>query len=393
MQTRPLSPAPAAHAGADACPGVLRPHQAGDGALIRVRVPGGSMPVSLLQEIWGLASAYGAPFLQLTSRANLQLRGLPMPLPTQLERRLTAVDLMPSPAHERVRNIVANPFSDRAGEVATQLDAELIGRAELANLPGRFLFAVDDPAKPVLGGTGADLTLLPGSDVDTLLVRAARGAGSTHGAVRVEAGTVASVALDIAERFLALRAGERVWRIDELPVGAALLGGDSEPANLPATDRPGPGRHGRYEQVAVPFGLLSQTTLESLLSLADDLGTPRLTLTPWRAVALRTDRASDVERALARATEAGLSVQADEFSAAVTTCIGAPWCSRTDVDTHSLTTALLAQPGRPTTAAHVSGCERRCGAPQAAHADLVANSASTPISLLAQWKEDSPNVS
>ena len=67
---------------ADRCPGVLRPHLAVDGAVVRIRVPGGQTTGVALGSLSRIAREFGSGDLQLTSRAGIQLRGLPDPLPT-----------------------------------------------------------------------------------------------------------------------------------------------------------------------------------------------------------------------------------------------------------------------------------------------------------------------
>jgi precorrin-3B synthase len=73
--------------------------------------------------------------------------------------------------------------------------------------------------------------------------------------------------------------------------------------------------------------------------------------------------------------EAGLV--ADDASAwtMISACVGAPWCSQGRADTRSLAAQLAARP-RALPRTHLSGCERRCGAPPGDHLDLVAP---TPI--------------
>ena len=108
---------------ADRCPGVLRPHPAEDGALVRLRLPGGQTTADTARALSELARTYGNPDLQLTSRAGLQLRGLPDPLPDDLVGAVLGLGLVPSPRHERVRNIVASPLTGVTG-----------GRADLRGL-------------------------------------------------------------------------------------------------------------------------------------------------------------------------------------------------------------------------------------------------------------------
>ena len=151
----------------DACPGVFAPHDAADGALARIRLPGGAIDAAALRAVADCADELGDGHLHLTSRGNLQLRGLSRS--SALSARLMDAGLLPSATHERVRNILASPLAGIASDptarvdvvasttlgtretgscdvrgLAAELDRGLCARPELAGLPGRFLFALDD---------------------------------------------------------------------------------------------------------------------------------------------------------------------------------------------------------------------------------------------------------
>ncbi|MES9609568.1 precorrin-3B synthase, partial [Actinomadura sp. NPDC000929] len=197
----------------DACPGALRTHDAADGPLARVRVPGGAVSAAQLAVLGAAARELGRDVIELTSRGNLQVRGVRDT--GALAARLEAAGLLPSATHERVRNIVASPLGGRGprGALATDplvtaLDAALCARAELARLPGRFLFALDD-------GTGdtaaldADAAHTPGG---------LRLAGTRLGPVP---GDPVAALLAAAEAFLEVRGD--AWRLAEVPDGARLV--------------------------------------------------------------------------------------------------------------------------------------------------------------------------
>src|SRR3712207_6025549 len=100
---------------ADRCPGVLRPWIAEDGALLRVRLIGGRVGRGQLAGLVRLAREYADGNLRLTSRANLQLRGVPVPVPPSLIEGIAALGLLPSPTHELVRNVMVSPLTGRIG--------------------------------------------------------------------------------------------------------------------------------------------------------------------------------------------------------------------------------------------------------------------------------------
>ena len=89
----------------DACPGALQLHQAADGALARVRLPGGVVSPEQLEAVANAATQFGSPLMELTSRGNIQLRAITDT--AAVADIAAAAGLLPSPTHERVRNIVA----------------------------------------------------------------------------------------------------------------------------------------------------------------------------------------------------------------------------------------------------------------------------------------------
>ena len=357
---------------ADACPGVVSPHLAADGALARVRLPGGVVPAPALRAVGALAARAGDGSVHLTSRGNLQLRGLD-PADPRPVRELAEAGLLPSTTHERVRNILASPLSGITGGLADvrglagALDRGLCARPGLARLSGRFLFALDDGRGDV-AGERPDLCWRATSPDDGELVVA----GTGTGLVSPRAGA-AALLLDAAQAFLTLDTG--TWRTAELDDApdriAALLGtggralrdgsGDDHLATLDGAP-PGVGDLGGGAVGAAPvLGELSAGQLEVLAGTA-----PELVVTPWRTLVLPRP----VPGAAARLGAAGLVTDPDHPALRVSACAGTPGCAKSLADVRGDARALIRRgPGRPV---HVVGCARRCGAPHTPHADAVA---------------------
>ena len=204
----------------DACPGALRLHPADDGALARVRIPAGLLTARAARSLAEASEGFGDAGVGITSRGNLQLRGLDESRADELASFLKDAGLLPAPRHDRVRNIVASPLSglDGRGEAdvlpwTTELDELLCRDGRATELSGRFLFAVDD-------GRGDVAALSP----DVTLLALPRGyvrlrVGTEPAAVRVPARAAARSAWLAAETFLtAVReSGVRAWRVAELP--------------------------------------------------------------------------------------------------------------------------------------------------------------------------------
>ncbi|MEU0397391.1 hypothetical protein ABZ208_32390 [Streptomyces sp. NPDC006208] len=212
----------------DACPGALRLHTADDGALARVRIPAGVLSAAQAYTLADAAERLGDGGLDITSRGNLQLRGLDASCGGELAALLDGAGLLPAPRHERIRNVVASPLSglDEAGHLdvqplVRQLDLLLCASERAAQLSGRFLFALDD-GRGDLAGLGADVMLL--AEPDGSHVRVTVGEAGLR--VRAEAG--ARALLLAAEAFLDAvdASGTRAWRARELPPEHVVEAGD-----------------------------------------------------------------------------------------------------------------------------------------------------------------------
>src|ERR1700754_4188033 len=194
---------------ADACPGALQVHQAADGALARVRLPGGMISAGQLEALARAATRYGSPAMELTSRGNIQVRAITDT--AAVAEMVATAGMLPSQTHERVRNIVASPLSGRAGGTTdirgliTELDDAIQSEPALAELPGRFMFGVDD-GRADISGLAADVGAHFLYEATAALLLAGRDTG-----VRLTRPDVVPALIAIATRFAATRG--TAWRI------------------------------------------------------------------------------------------------------------------------------------------------------------------------------------
>jgi precorrin-3B synthase len=358
---------------ADRCPGVLRLIEAADGHLARVRLPGGFITAEQLRVLARLAGEMSDGRVELTSRGNIQLRALAAGAAARLTEELATAGLLPSLDHDRVRNVLASPLAGLDGvpelaPVVRALDAGLCAQPRLAELSGRFLFAIDDGRGDV-AGLGADV------------VAVARADGASVNGLDVSRDDVATVMLAFAEAFLDERAAleSTAWRISDLPGGTdrvrdlvakrrGLASVSRSPGSAGPAIRPvGIVTGGSALVLLAPLGRL---TASQVGWLADHVTMRPARVTPWRSVVL-----PDVADAAGVLREAaGLGFGVDERSPwlRVTACAGQPGCASALADVQADALSLAARwPGRNV---HVSGCARHCGRPAATEIDVTATS-------------------
>jgi precorrin-3B synthase len=345
----------------DACPGALQVHQAADGALARVRLPGGMITPEQLAALARVASEYGSPAMELTSRGNVQLRALTDP--DAVAGALGAVGLLPSPTHERVRNIVASPLSGRRGGVGdvrplvTALDEAIRADPVLAGLPGRFWFGLDDGTGDV-SGLDADVGVHLLTPHEAALLVAGVDTG-----VRVTGEDVVSTLIAVATTFVAIRG--TAWRIAEIEDAAAVLAGltpGTEPGTVwePVLRPP----VGWFEQddglvalgAAVPLGVLQSRVAEFLAAPAKPL-----VITPWRSVLMCDLTEGEADTVLRVLAPLGLVFDENSPWLDISACTGSPGCAHSAADVRADAAAAASTPTGGHR--HFVGCDRACGSP------------------------------
>ena len=418
----------------DSCPGAVRLHQAADGGLARVRIPGGVLTAAQWQALVAAARELGNGRLELTSRGNLQLRGLPDGGEAPLAARLQQAGLLPAPSHERVRNLLASPLSGRDGSgladvrpLIAEFDHALCARPALAELSGRFLFALDDGRADVLAA-GPDIAVTASSPESMQLLLAGRPTGAP-----VTGPAVVELMLAAAEAFLAERRaqGSPAWRLVELADGpgrvatrlaasghlaskADLASGADGAADTGATvafcaPEPGPIRQQDGADalvVGIPLGSLGLDQADALLGRL-------LVLTPWRSIVLPDLTDAEITALLVRCAEVGMITAPSHPLHEVTACTGRPGCGSALADVRADALAVhradalgvdrASPPGEPVSGVHWSGCARRCGRPAGTVVDVIATGSGyqvhrggtsvevtgTPVELAAALRTDS----
>ena len=376
------------------CPGALRPMQSGDGLIVRIRPQSATFSPDQLGLLADAARRFGNGHIDLTRRANLQIRGVSETSLPALQEVIARLGLLDDNADgEAVRNIVINPL---AGLDPTEVhDVRPIGR-ELARwlvsdksawaLPTKFGFVVD-------GGGALSLAQQHG---DVRLAAVAHGPEvamaigiETHAGMEwlgsTTPGAAAAAAIEIGRAFIAVAAREKRQRMRDLSGESVAFIRSTMQARLdslhenPRKTNASLGRRiGLIELgerfavgIAAPFGRVETDQLRKLAEATATEGIEEIRLSPWRALYAGVSGRQSGQDIVDAAKREGLITDPRDPLLQIEACPGASGCQSTALDTRGdgrRLAALLPRFGFAGTV-HVSGCAKGCA--KSGPADLV----------------------
>ena len=328
----------------------------GDGLIVRVRPFYGRLSSEQAMGVSRLSKKYGNGVIDLSSRANLQIRGVKPESHLVLLDELAVLNLLDETVEsESRRNIIMSPFWC-ANDSNVHIYDELRHALSLQNtpeLPVKFGFAIDCGNRPVLKNVSADIRFERG--VDGELICCADGAAL---GVSVTLDNAVDTAMKIAEWFLSTNGA---------PKGRGRMAKHLKTKLLPdkfqkierqvvsKTQKPSPTDIGYM--VAFKFGQIEAGTLADLSNLGS------LRMTPWRMILIEGHfEKPDIPSVITVPDHPLLSISA---------CTGAPACPQAKSGTRdfalSLSSLISAKKN-----IHISGCTKGCAHPNVADVTLVA---------------------
>lgn len=351
------------------CPGILRPMASGDGLIVRVRPRCGAFGLETAAALADLAERLGNGHIDLTRRANLQIRGLTIDRLAELQIELAKLGLLdPDAETEAVRNVMVAPLAGLDPDhpfdvrpIAVALDDALTSDKRLRALPGKFGLLVDGGGAISIASERADICLAAAGDtmafgLDT--TNETQWLGTLPPAQAAEAAIVA------AHAFLAVATRGRMRGLNEAAfaeIQAAIAPRLSPMLGLPAAGGRRLGLLRGAVGIAAPFGRLEAGQLRQLVKLATGASAVDLRLSPWRTIyfGVREDAGVFV---LEEARDAGLIVEENDPVLQVEACPGAPDCKSSSVDARgdARRLATIAAVRGWQSSIHVSGCAKGC---------------------------------
>ena len=392
------------------CPGLFYGSQARDGVLSRMRIPGGILNVQQCWSIANLVDRYSTGCLQVTNRANLQLRELHSEIPAEVWQDLQELGLASRRIEvDPIRNIMASPTAgiDRQNLLDTRplvaaWDNYLQTHLELSELSAKFSIGFD-------GGESLSIRDLRN---DILLVAQRRSTNSeivfslhlngVETGIIIEESQCISVLASLTSAYLEhtknqpringkkprLRHLIADWGAEKylkkveknLPFGLRRQSIElSERAIAPNGNL---GIHSQrqsdfsYIGIALPLGKLESKQMRDLANLAQNLGGSTLRLTPWQNLLISDIPNSQVFEVNQQIADLGLHSSATHLDSYLVACAGSSGCASAATDTQSDALAMVRDLAQKLTIdrsidIHFSGCEKSCAQHQPIDITLV----------------------
>lgn len=387
-----------------ACPGLFRIVAAGDGGLCRLKVPLGRLSADGARAVAAAAACYGNGIIEVTNRANLQLRGIRERAAADLAADLLAAGLGPRhPESDDVRNVLISPMAGLdprqhldAGPVAAVILHHLETDADCRKLSPKFSVMVDGGEDVAVVDHPHDLWLAA-IDGDTFAFGVAGCPPVTE---------------EETEPFIAIPASDAAWAVVvALAMFIDLAAGDPEVTRIrhlqPRTSRenfldrlskrlglaenlgdkarrwrrPAPvtmGHVGVRDQrqtglasvgAVPPLGRLTPADLIRLGEVAAEQG-GGLRLTPWQSVMVPDVRREKAGQVVGALEDLSFVCTPTHPLATTIACAGSAGCTKGRADTKA--DALLLANAHEAGWLHLSGCERSCASAGVADATLLA---------------------
>ncbi len=380
--------------------------------MCRLRFAGGSITSHQLAGVANIADACAGGYAHITTRANLQVREIPVSKPLEVLSSLCDLGILTrGSGADNIRNITASPTAGFDPQewyntlpLAKQMQQYISNHREMYHLPRKFNIAFD--------GGGVISTLADTNDIGFQVVRVSEANASET----IQAGTYFRVQLAgiTGHQQFASDCGWLVTPDQSIEIAAAILrvftahGNrtdrkkarlkylidawgvskfltavrqelEFEPTVFPleSCELPSPpiaGSHlgfhptteGKcYVGIVIPVGFMTSATMRDIARIANRYGEGQLRLTCWQNILIPGIPVGDTELVKKDLEQAGLCWQPHSIRAGLVACTGNAGCkfAASDTKRHALDIATRVEKSIPLDQPvniHLTGCHHSC---------------------------------
>ncbi|MFA7343887.1 MAG: NirA family protein [Terrimicrobiaceae bacterium] len=374
--------------------------------MARLRIPGGQLKAHQLREIAHISKTLTSGYVQITTRANLQIRLIKPADTVEVLRRIQAIGLHTQGAGaDNIRNITCNPTAGIDPEelidcspFVRDLAAMILHHREFSDLPRKFNIAFDGGGLIGSVEDTNDIGIKAVKTADGVVFRVSLGGATGHKAfardlgVQVPPDRIVEVVTALIRVYL--EHGNRsnrkkarlkhlldVWTLDrylaetERKLGSALDRVPLAPDTLVYASESLPHSHvGAYPQkqdglsylgVTFPAGQVTPAQMLRLADLAENYGTGDIRLTVWQNLILPNIPDAYLETVKKAVRRVGLDWRQSHLASGIVACTGNRFCkySSTDTKGHAIELAKYLEKrvrlDRPVNI-HFTGCPHSC---------------------------------
>ncbi len=374
-----------------------------DAFMARLRIPGGVLRSFQLRELARATRDLTSGYIQITTRANLQMRLIqPKDAPEFLERIQGCGLHTRGAGADNIRNLTGNPTAGIDPKelidvlpFVREIGQQILNNREFYNLPRKFNIAFDGGG---IIGSVEDTNDLGARAVrvgDEVMFRIAAGGATGHKAfardmgVLVEPAKIVSVLLAMVRVFIAL--GNRTDRkrarlkhlletmtMEEFVVESEKLLGASVTRSNEGLETPRAefahshvGVHAQKQEglhylgATVPVGHLTAKQLDRLADLAEHFGTGEVRLTVWQNFIVPNIPTAFVDTVSKSLAQMGFSTKPSPVSNGIIACTGNRYCKFAQSDTKGHAIELMKHlekkvPLDEPVNIHFTGCPHSC---------------------------------
>ncbi|WP_327365039.1 precorrin-3B synthase [Caballeronia terrestris] len=357
-----------------------------DGGLCRIRLMGGELSAAAAHAVADAAARHASGVIEVTNRANLQLRGV---RDDGIVALLLDAGLGPAtPSADDIRNVMLSPIaSDETRALAAQIVDGMQRDTRLHALSPKFALLVDGGERLAMLDHPHDIWFASMDDGERFAFGLA-GCPVDMPIGAVGRAQVVALAAALLHAFIDFAAPEQARMrdlLDTLPLDQ-LLGA----LDVPFTRDVRTWRHAAadpslrlgahfqagdasmYVGAQPPLGRLTVSNLHALAHLAASKGSGILQMTPWQSVLLPGIAHDDAPAVLDTLQSLGLATDASDPLARLIACAGSPGCGRSQADTKADALQLAQRLPAHAGEVHLSGCTRSCAAAHRVENTLLA---------------------
>ena len=339
------------------CPSVLRPMKSGDGLLVRIKPNYGLLNANQLLVLADCLDDFGNGLLDVTSRTNLQIRGVKEQSYSDLVLKLQTEGLVGVSEKLDRLNVIVPPFIQK-DSLTWRCASQIYSSVEsLPLLPEKFGFCVDCEESRYLSNQSGDIFIERSSGSGLVL----RCAGLKKGFSTDESNLTSDVKKIIGWYLEKQNSEEteRPMRMRDIVSKNKFPWKTSNELKKPLLEEVTVGSYQGYFVLAAPFGQLKSEHLRKLAAVNQKI---QFTINRM----LITESLPDKNH--------GLVNEPHDNRLKMNVCPGAPHCSSATIKTRHLAESLAHQKefilgGN----IHISGCSKGCASPNSKDMCIVGN--------------------